>query len=143
MGWSPFSRARGTAAYALWKRLPIKTACAMLCTGPAADEGFWKANPETLAIRYPSYVKPHGDERGSAVSRGWLAFMWAVIGAVVGQLIGAALADYVPLLNYHLPLGLAPATLDLNFLVVTFGISFKLTIAGAIGLVLALWLALR
>lgn len=77
------------------------------------------------------------------MSRGWLAFMWAVIGAVVGQLVGAALAEQVRFLNYHLPLGLGPATLDLNFLVVTLGISIKLTIGGAIGLTLALWLALR
>jgi hypothetical protein len=77
------------------------------------------------------------------VSRGWLAFMWAVIGAVVGQLVGAALAEQIRFLNYHLPLGLGPATLDLNFLVVSLGISIKLTIGGAVGLVLALWLALR
>lgn len=77
------------------------------------------------------------------MSRGWLAFMWAVIGAVVGQLVGAALAEQIRFLNYHLPLGLGPATLDLNFLVVSLGISIKLTIGGAVGLVLALWLALR
>lgn len=77
------------------------------------------------------------------MSRGWLAFMWAVIGAVVGQLIGAALAEQIRFLNYHLPLSMGPATLDLSFLVISFGISIKLTIAGAIGLVLALWLALR
>lgn len=77
------------------------------------------------------------------MSRGWLAFMWAVIGAVVGQLVGAALAEQIKFLNYHLPLGLGPANLDLNFLVVSFGIQIKLTIAGAIGLVLALWLSLR
>lgn len=77
------------------------------------------------------------------MSRGWLAFMWALIGAVVGQLIGAALATQISFLNYHLPLAMGPATLDLSFLVVSFGISIKLTIGGAIGLVLALWLALR
>jgi len=69
--------------------------------------------------------------------------MWALIGAVVGQLFGAVLSPYVPFLNYHIPLGMAPATIDLNFLVVTLGVSFKLTVAGAVGLVLALWLALR
>lgn len=77
------------------------------------------------------------------MNRGWLAFMWAVIGAVVGQLVGAALAEQIRFLNYHLPLGFGPANLDLNFLVVTLGISIKLTIGGAIGLVLALWLSLR
>lgn len=77
------------------------------------------------------------------MSRGWLAFLWAVVGAVVGQLAGSALSERFPFLNYHLPLGVGPATLDLNFLVVTLGISIKLTIGGAIGLVLGLWLALR
>ncbi|MFZ5817181.1 MAG: DUF4321 domain-containing protein [Bacillota bacterium] len=77
------------------------------------------------------------------MSRGWLAFMWAVIGAVVGQLVGKALAEQIRFLDYALPLKMGPATLDLSFLVVNFGIQVNLSIAGAIGLVLALWLALR
>ena len=77
------------------------------------------------------------------MSRGWLAFMWAIIGAVVGQLVAAALSEQVGFLNYSLPLGISPTDLNLHFLVVTFGISLKLTLGGAIGLVLALWLALR
>jgi hypothetical protein len=77
------------------------------------------------------------------VSRGWLIFMWAVIGAVVGQLLGAALSHQVPLLSQSIHLGFGPAPLDLAFLAVTLGISLKLSIGGAIGLVMALWLALR
>lgn len=96
-----------------------------------------------MTIRGSSYSGTSPDKEASSVSRGWLAFMWAVIGAVIGQLIGAALADQIRFLNYHLPLGFGPAALDLNFLVVTLGISIKLTIGGAMGLVLALWLALR
>lgn len=77
------------------------------------------------------------------MSRGWLAFMWAVIGGVVGQLVGTALAGQMPLLNTGLDLGFGPTQLDLAFLRVTLGVTVNLSIAGAAGLVLALWLALR
>jgi hypothetical protein len=69
--------------------------------------------------------------------------MWAIIGAVVGQLLGLALAKQVPFLQTYIPLSVSPATLDLAFMNITLGISLKLSIAGAVGLVLALWLALR
>lgn len=77
------------------------------------------------------------------MGRGWLVFMWAVIGAVVGQLVGTALAPQVPLLDKALTLGFDPTQVDLSFVVITLGIRLRLSIAGALGLVLALWLALR
>jgi hypothetical protein len=77
------------------------------------------------------------------LNRGWLIFMWAVIGAVVGQLLGAALAPQLPLLDKFIGLGFDPTRVDLNFVVITLGIQLKLSVAGAIGLVLSMWLALR
>lgn len=74
-------------------------------------------------------------------SRGWLAFLWAVIGAVVGNLIGQALG-FAPLTK-SIPMGLKPGTLDLHVVAITFGLDVNLSLAGALGLVLALWLALR
>jgi hypothetical protein len=80
------------------------------------------------------------------VSRGWLIFLWTVIGTIVGQLVGQALAAQMPalrLLNNTLPLGFSPTNVNLGFAVITLGISLNLSIGGAIGLVLSLWLALR
>lgn len=77
------------------------------------------------------------------MSRGWLIFMWAIIGGVVGQLLGAALFSQLPFLAQSIDLGFQPFELDLAFIVITFGAKLKLSIGGAIGLVLALWLALR
>lgn len=79
----------------------------------------------------------------TGVRRGWLVLLWAIIGAVVGQLIGVALADKVAILNQSINLGFSPFVLDLVFMSVTFGLMIRLSIAGAIGLVVALWLALR
>jgi hypothetical protein len=77
------------------------------------------------------------------VRRGWIVLLWAIIGAVVGQLIGVALADKVAILNQSIHLGFSPFELDLAFIAITLGLKIKLSIAGAIGLVFALWLALR
>lgn len=79
------------------------------------------------------------------MSRGWLIFMWAVIGGVVGQLIGSALASsgQIAFMDKSIPLGFSPTDLNLSFVVLTLGIQLKLSIAGAVGLVVALWLALR
>lgn len=79
----------------------------------------------------------------TGVRRGWLVLLWAIIGAVVGQLIGVALADKVAILNQSINLGFSPFVLDLAFMSVTLGLMIRLSIAGAIGLVVALWLALR
>lgn len=80
------------------------------------------------------------------MSRGWLVFMWTVIGTIVGQLVGSALASQFAAaawLDKFLPLSVTPTSVDLGFVVVTLGIALKLSLGGAIGLVLSLWLALR
>lgn len=77
------------------------------------------------------------------MSRGWLAFMWAVIGGVIGQLVGTVLAPKLPFAGTYVPINLGPTELNLAFLVITFGFQLKLTLTGAAGAVLALWLSLR
>lgn len=80
------------------------------------------------------------------MSRGWLIFIWTLIGTVIGQLIGSALAAQfaaMRFLEHALPLSISPTNLNLGFLVLTLGIQLKLSIGGAIGMVVALWLAMR
>lgn len=80
------------------------------------------------------------------MSRGWLVFIWTLIGTIIGQLVGHALASQFAAaawLDKYLPLSITPTSIDLGFVVVTLGIVLKLSLGGAIGLVLSLWLALR
>ncbi|HLN61278.1 MAG TPA: DUF4321 domain-containing protein [Symbiobacteriaceae bacterium] len=80
------------------------------------------------------------------MGRGWVIFMWTVIGTIVGQLAGAALASHFAALRWldvFLPLSLSPTSLNLGFITITLGLALKLSIGGAIGLVLSLWLAIR
>ena len=67
-----------------------------------------------------------------------------VAGLVVGSLIGELLGSLVPpgwgqdLLTRGPTIGLtSPATLDLRFLAVTFGLVFKVNLVGVIGIVIA------
>lgn len=67
-----------------------------------------------------------------------------VAGLVVGSLIGELLGSLVPagwgqeLLTRGPTIGLtSPATLDLSFLAVTFGLVFKVNLVGVVGIVLA------
>ncbi|HSN67492.1 MAG TPA: DUF4321 domain-containing protein [Fusibacter sp.] len=60
-----------------------------------------------------------------------------LIGAIFGSLIGAALGDTVPILNFGKSIGVNPFVVDLNIIVITFGFKLSLNIAGIIGIVIA------
>ncbi len=60
-----------------------------------------------------------------------------LIGAIFGSLIGAALGDMVPILNFGKSIGVEPFVVDLNIIVITFGFKLGLNIAGIIGIVIA------
>ena len=71
----------------------------------------------------------------------WLLLILLLAGVVLGGFIGS-LTEGVPLLSwlgYGDRFGLnTPLVLDLGILVITFGLSIKITIAGIIGMALAL-----
>lgn len=61
-----------------------------------------------------------------------------IISIVIGSIIGRAFSNTVPILNYGEKIGFGPATLDLKFFSVTFGFSENITLAGIIGLIIAI-----
>ena len=80
-----------------------------------------------------------------AVQRGiGLVVLVVVAGLVVGSLLGELLGALLPagraqdLITRGPTIGLAPpATLDLRFLSVTFGLSLKVNLVGVLGIVIA------
>lgn len=80
------------------------------------------------------------------MGRGWLIVIWTTVGAIVGQLLGIVLAAQMPqlsILQTSLPLGVAPTQVDLGFMLLYLGVQFKLSLAGAAGMVVGLWISLR
>lgn len=63
-----------------------------------------------------------------------------LVGSILGSIIGSALDEYLPILNFGKSVSLDPATLNLEIFTLTFGFSLKLTVAGIIGIVLALFI---
>ena len=57
---------------------------------------------------------------------------------IIGTILGKALYGYFPLLNYGESIGFGPATLDLSIFTLTFGFSANLTVAGIIGILIAI-----
>ncbi len=57
---------------------------------------------------------------------------------IIGTILGKALSGYFPLLNYGESIGFGPATLDLSIFTLTFGFSANLTVAGIIGILIAI-----
>ncbi len=55
-------------------------------------------------------------------------------GSIMGNIIGQVLAGWIPFLKLSESIGMGPATLDLNFLTVTFGFSANLNLAGILGI---------
>lgn len=69
--------------------------------------------------------------------------LFLLIGGVVGDLLGGLAARSLPLLGRPLTFSLAPTTLDVVLLKLTFGVSVSVNLLGLIGLVLAVVLWLR
>ena len=66
-----------------------------------------------------------------------------VVGSIFGSLIGQALKDFLPFLNYGESVGLSPTSIDLAVLTITFGATLKLNIASILGFFVALFIYSR
>lgn len=79
--------------------------------------------------------------KGIAGKNNWALFLLLLAGIVLGGFLGS-LAEGVPFLswlNYGQSFGFAePIVLNLGILVVTFGLTIKITIASIIGVLLAI-----
>ena len=76
-----------------------------------------------------------------ASKNGWTLLLLILAGVVLGGLIGTLAAGISGLdwLNYGQSFGLEePVVLSLGLLVLTFGLTIKITIAGIIGIILAI-----
>lgn len=70
----------------------------------------------------------------------WVLILFLVIGALIGSLLSHALKDILPFMDYGLTASFGPATLDLVVFTITFGISIRLTLGSALGILLGLYL---
>lgn len=79
--------------------------------------------------------------RGAGSKNSWALFLFVLTGIVLGGFIGM-LAEGVPMLNwlsYGQMFGLnEPLVLNLGILVITFGLSIKITLASIIGVIISI-----
>ncbi|MDD6306776.1 MAG: DUF4321 domain-containing protein [Clostridiales bacterium] len=79
--------------------------------------------------------------RISAGKNAWALFLLLLSGIVLGGFIGTLVADipFLSWLNYGQSFGLEnPVVLDLGILVLTFGLSIRITVASIIGVLIAI-----
>ncbi len=79
--------------------------------------------------------------RGTAGKNLWALALLILIGVVIGGLIGQLVSGVPALawLNYGQTFGLTqPVILDLGILVITFALTINITIAGILGVILAI-----
>ena len=61
-----------------------------------------------------------------------------IILVLIGYVIGAFISSQFGILDYHCDFGLSnPATLDLGFIVITFGLKISLGLASVLGVIIA------
>ena len=78
--------------------------------------------------------------KGKGGKNAWALFLLLLAGIVLGGFIGM-LADGVSSLSYGQTFGLDdPVVLNLGLLVVTFGLTIKITIASIIGVIVAIFI---
>ena len=78
--------------------------------------------------------------KGTAGKNNWALLLMILAGVVLGGFIGqlASNVSFLSWLNYGQTFGLSnPLVLDFGILVLTFGLTIKITIAGILGIVLA------
>ena len=74
----------------------------------------------------------------------WILLILLVVGGLIGSLLGTAFKDLLPILNYSFPaIGLAPTTINLLVITITFGLILKLNLASVIGFIIALVIYFR
>lgn len=66
-----------------------------------------------------------------------------LVGAIFGSIIGNALSDVFPILNFGKSIGVKPFVVDLNAIVFTFGLTLSLNVAGILGIIIAFWVYRR
>lgn len=66
-----------------------------------------------------------------------------LVGAIFGSIIGNALNDVFPILNFGKSIGVEPFVVDLNAIVFTFGLTLSLNVAGILGIIIAFWVYRR
>lgn len=57
---------------------------------------------------------------------------------IIGSILGKAFSNFLPILNYGESIGFGPATLDLSIFSLTFGFNANLTVAGIMGILIAI-----
>ena len=75
--------------------------------------------------------------------RVWILLVFLLSGLVIGGLLGefASKVDWLWWLSYGQDFGLAsPIELDLNVIVLTFGLMFRINIASIIGMTIAIFI---
>ncbi|MFZ5942745.1 MAG: DUF4321 domain-containing protein [Bacillota bacterium] len=74
----------------------------------------------------------------------WLLVILLVIGGLIGTLLGQTLGGYLPILKTGFqPIGLAPTSINLVVLTITFGLIININVASIIGFLLALFIYFR
>lgn len=79
--------------------------------------------------------------KGAAAKNYWTLLLLVLAGIVLGGFIGELTSNvsFLSWLNYGQSLGLSdPLVLNLGILVLTFGLKIKITIAGIIGILIAI-----
>ena len=68
--------------------------------------------------------------------RGWVLFFLIIIGYILGNLIGQH--SGIAFLSYGGAFGLtSPVELNIGFMILTFGLTFNINIAGILGIIIA------